>query len=374
MESDNSERGGQTRSDSRETKPRFRNAAPACMECVMATPEVFEPRLVRARKRRALNGFHAAAFLHARVAADLADRLEAIPREFPRALALGGGGLFSAEIQSRAAAAPRGAQSANPGSINHTDAEVSEFSSNMDPGSARAPHAWPGNDGGLASRIGHILEADSASGDVLLDPEQLPFADGMFDLIVSPLALHWVNDLPGALIQLRRALKPDGLMLASMFGGQTLHELRLSLLEAESELTGGAGPRVAPFADLADVAGLLQRAGFALPGADRDVIVVRYAEPMRLLGDLRAMGQTAALAQRSPRGLSRRILARAFEIYRARFADPDGRVRATFEILNLTGWAPHESQQQPLKPGSAKLRLADALGAWERSAGEKAGS
>ncbi len=135
------------------------------------------------------------------------------------------------------------------------------------------------------------------------------------------------------------------------------------LIEAESELTGGAGPRVAPFADLQDVAGLLQRAGFALPTADRDVVTVRYGEPMRLLADLRAMGETAALTQRSPRGLSRRILARAFEIYRARFSGGDGRVRATFEILTATGWAPHASQQQPLKPGSAKTRLADALGA-----------
>ncbi len=292
-------------------------------------PKPFEPRLVRARKRRAANGFAHAAFLHLRVAADLADRLEAIPREFPRALALCGGGLFSAELRQRQS---------------------------------------------LSARIGHVIEADWAAGCVALDPEQLPFAEGAFNLIVSPLALHWVNDLPGALIQLRRALAPDGLMLASLFGGETLNELRLALIEAESELTGGAGPRVAPFADLQDVAGLLQRAGFALPAADRDVIVVRYAEPMRLLADLRAMGETAALSARSPRGLSRRILARAFEIYRARYADPDGRIRATFEILTATGWAPHESQQQPLKPGSAKMRLANALGAQERSTGEKAGS
>ncbi len=145
-----------------------------------------------------------------------------------------------------------------------------------------------------------MIEADWAAGCVALDPEQLPFAEGAFNLIVSPLALHWVNDLPGALIQLRRALEPDGLMLASLFGGETLNELRLALIEAEAELTGGAGPRVAPFADLQDVAGLLQRAGFALPAADRDVITVRYAEPMRLLADLRAMGETAALSAAQP--------------------------------------------------------------------------
>ncbi|MGD9979910.1 MAG: methyltransferase domain-containing protein [Hyphomonadaceae bacterium] len=284
----------------------------------------FEPRLVRQRKRRARATLRGAAFLHQRVAADLADRLEAIPRPFSRTLVLGGGGLFSEEVRARPA---------------------------------------------LSERIGAMLETDLD----LIDPEQLPFAAGAFDLIVSPLTLHWINDLPGALIQLRLALKPDGLMLASLFGGDTLHELRLSLIEAESELTGGAGPRVSPFADLADIAGLLQRAGFALPAADRDVVTVRYADPMRLLADLRAMGETSALRERSPRALSRRILARGFAIYRQRFSDDNGRVRATFEILTATGWSPHESQQQPLKPGSAKARLADALGVRERSAGEKAG-
>ena len=283
---------------------------------------------MRARKRRAAAGFRAAAFLHRRVADDLAERLEAIPRRFERALALGGGGLFSDAVGARPA---------------------------------------------LAARIGVLIEADVASGAVQLDPERLPFAEGAFDLIVSPLLLHWTNDLPGALIQMRLALKADGLLLGSLFGGETLQELRLCLIEAESELTGGAALRVAPFADLQDLAGLLQRAGLALPAADRDVVVVRYGEPMRLLADLRAMGETAAFAERAPRNLSRRILARAMEVYGARFADADGRVRATFEILTATGWAPHASQQQPLKPGSAKARLADALKTQELSTGEKAG-
>ena len=284
----------------------------------------FEPRLVRKRKRRARSTYRDASFLLERVAADLADRLEAVPRPFARVLVLGGFGLFTEEVRRR-------------------------------------PE--------LTARIGEIIETGLDD----IDPEHLPFAAQSFDLIVSPLALHWVNDLPGALIQLRLALKPDGLLLASIFGGETLHELRLSLIEAESELTGGAGPRVAPFAGLQDIAGLLQRAGYALPAADRDVVTVRYGEPMRLLSDLRAMGETAALTNRSPRGLSRRILARAFEIYRARFADADGRVRATFEILTATGWAPHASQQKPLRPGSAKTRLADALGVQEQSTGEKPG-
>jgi SAM-dependent methyltransferase len=294
----------------------------------MTAPRLFEPRLVRARKRRAAAGFREAAFLHARAAEDLADRLEAIPRPFQNALFLGGGGLFVDELRRR----PQ-----------------------------------------LASRISGGLEADIAGAGAIVDPERLPFADESFDLIVSPLLLHWVNDLPGALIQMRQALKPDGLLLASLFGGDTLHELRLSLIQAESELTGGAGPRVSPFADLRDAAHLVQRAGFALPAVDRDLITVRYAEPLRLLSDLRAMGETSALAARSSRNLSRRILARTFDVYRERFSDPDGRIRATFEIITLTGWAPHESQQKPLKPGSAKTRLADALHAREHSAGEKAG-
>lgn len=279
---------------------------------------------MRQRKRRARANFGDASFLHARVATDLADRLEVIPRPFARVLALGGGGLFSEAVLARP---------------------------------------------DLAARIGGVLETDLD----FIDPEYLPFAPNSFDLIVSPLALHWINDLPGALIQLRLALKPDGLLLASLFGGDTLHELRLSLIEAESELTGGAGPRVSPFADLQDIAGLLQRAGFALPAADRDVVTVRYGEPMKLLADLRAMGETSALRERNPRALSRRILVRAFEIYRERYSDDDNRVRATFEILTATGWSPHESQQKPLKPGSAKMRLADALKTEEKSAGEKPG-
>ncbi|MBX3511598.1 MAG: methyltransferase domain-containing protein [Hyphomonadaceae bacterium] len=298
------------------------------MDQTPGVPGPFEPRLVRRRKQRAAAAFRAGAFLHQRVAADLAERLEAIPRPFPRVLTLGGGGLFRQAVRDRP---------------------------------------------DLAARIGHIIEADWASGDVLFDPERQPFAEAAFDLIVSPLLLHSVNDLPGAFIQIRRALKPDGLMLAALFGGETLKELRLSLIEAESDLTGGAGPRVAPFADVQDIAGLLQRAGFALPAADRDLIVVRYREPMRLLADLRAMGETAALRARSPRALSRRILARAFAIYAERFADGDMRLRATFEVLTATGWAPHESQQKPLKPGSARMRLADALGVKEQSAGDKAG-
>ena len=206
-----------------------------------------------------------------------------------------------------------------------------------------------------------------------MDEEAIPFANESLDLVVSSLALHWTNDLPGALIQIRRALKPDGLLIASVLGGATLTELRQALLAAEAELSDGAGLRVAPFADTFDAAGLLQRAGFALPVADVDRVTVRYSHPLKLMADLRSMGETNALIERARQPLSRRVLARASELYFEKFADADGRVRASFDIITMTGWAPHPDQQKPLKPGSAKMRLADALGAKEQSTGEKAG-
>jgi SAM-dependent methyltransferase len=208
---------------------------------------------------------------------------------------------------------------------------------------------------------------------VAADEERLPFGDATIDLAVSTLALHWTNDLVGALIQIRRALRPDGLFVGALFGGATLTELRQALLTAEAELSDGAAMRVSPFADAIDAAGLLQRAGFALPVADVDRVKVRYAHPIALLKDLRAMGETSVLIDRSRKPLSRRVLLRAMELYQERFAEPDGRVPATFEIVTVTGWAPHDSQQKPLRPGSAKMRLADALGTVERPAGDKAG-
>jgi SAM-dependent methyltransferase len=280
----------------------------------------FAGKLVRLHKQRAEARIKQAAFLHRRAAEDLADRLEAIPREFARVLILGGGGLMSEVLGQRPL---------------------------------------------LKERIGLVIEADLVRGDAMLDPEHLPFADGRFDLVLSPLALHWVNDLPGAFIQIRRCLKPDGLMLATLIGGQSLSQLRLALLEAEAEISGGASTRVSPFVELQDLAGLLQRAGFALPAADRDAVRVRYDHPLKLLADLRAMGETSALSERA-KPLSRAVLARFCEIYAQRFSDPDERVFASFDLLCATGWAPHESQQKPLKPGSAKARLADALGVPEQ--------
>ena len=192
------------------------------------------------------------------------------------------------------------------------------------------------------------------------DLERLPAADGRLDLVISLLALQTVNDLPGALVQMRRALKGDGLLIAAMIGGETLTELRQSLTIAESEILGGASPRVAPFVGVRALGGLAQRAGLALPVVDLDRAVVRYPECLRFC-NLRAMGAASALHARSRKSLRRAVLLRAAIVYAERFTDPDGRLRATFDFVWLAAWAPHESQQKPLKPGSATARLADAL-------------
>ncbi|MGL5361285.1 MAG: methyltransferase domain-containing protein, partial [Bosea sp. (in: a-proteobacteria)] len=219
----------------------------------------------------------------------------------------------------------------------------------------------------------HSLVTEPGLAQTLLG-ETLPLEPQSLDLAVSLLALQAVNDLPGALIQIHRALRPDGLFIAALLGGQTLHELRQAFLMAETEIEGGASPRVAPFADVRDMGGLLQRAGFALPVTDSETVTVRYSTPLGLLHDLRAMGLTNPLVARRRGFLRRATLMRMLEIYAERFSDADGKVRATFEIVWLSGWAPHESQQKPLRPGSAKSRLADALGVPENSAGEKPGT
>ena len=220
---------------------------------------------------------------------------------------------------------------------------------------------------GRIVRAAPLLEPVSADWwSLVADEEALPFAGPRFSLIVSALSLQGANDLPGALVQIRRALAPDGFFLACLIGGQTLSELRAAFSAAEAEITGGASPRVAPFADVRDLGGLLQRAGFALPVTDVDTVTVRYADPLSLMRDVRAMGATSTLVDRQRHPLKRGVLMRAMELYTERAADPDGRIRATFETVWLSGWAPHESQPKPLKPGSAKVRLADALGAVAR--------
>jgi len=191
--------------------------------------------------------------------------------------------------------------------------------------------------------------------------EEVPLEPQSVNLVLAPLSLHLTNDTPGVFIQIRRALKPDGLFLAAVPGSGTLQELREVLLATEIEMTGGASPRVIPFADVRDVGGLMQRAGFALPVIDAETYTVRYDSIFPLMRDLRAMGMTNPLVARSRKPLTRAFFMRAAEIYAERYADSDGRIRATFSIIYVSGWAPHESQQKPLRPGSAKVRLADAL-------------
>ena len=264
-------------------------------------PRLFDRALRRRRLDRAAPRFATADFLHRRAALDLAERVEPILRTFSRAVDLSAhGGTFREALAEMA-----------PGRV-ETLIEMS-LSPRM-----------------LAGRGGPRLVADE---------ERLPFADASLDLIVSTLGLHWTNDVVGALIQARRALKPGGLFLGAFLGGITLTELRQSLVAAEAEILGGAGSRVSPFADVGDAAGLLSRAGFKEPVADVDRVTVTYDDPLKLLRDLRRMGETSVLADRHPKPLTRALLNRAFELYVERFAGSDGRVPATFEIITLTGWA-----------------------------------
>jgi SAM-dependent methyltransferase len=296
-------------------------------------PRIFDRFLHAKRLTRAAGAYPQVNFLKRRAAEDLVARLGPIRRDFARALDLG----------------------ARDGSF------------------AQALHATP-----AASKLGRLFEADLSLAmlanrggpSVVADEERLPFAPASFDLVVSSLGLHWVNDLIGTLIQIRSILRPDGLFLGALLGGATLTELRASLMAAETELLGGAGPRVSPFVDAIDAGALLQRSGFALPVVDTDRITVRYKQPFALMRELRAMGEASALFDAPLKPLTRRVLSRACEIYGERFAASDGRITATFEIINLTGWAPHPDQPQPLRPGSAQTRLADALRTAEQSAGE----
>jgi len=296
-------------------------------------PQIFDRALIRARQRRAAR-LGTATVLLDRVAEDFAERLGAVLRRFDLAVDLG------------------------------------------------TPGAAIGNALARLDSVGTIIRATTVFDDgprgekvnlLAADEEALPFRDASLDLVVSALALQFVNDLPGALVQIRRALKPDGLFLAALIGGESLNELRQAFAAAESEIEGGVSPRVAPFVDVRALGDLLARAGFALPVTDSDRYTLRYATPFDLMHDLRRMGATNALFARRRVPLRRATLMRMAEIYHERFADADGRVRATFEIVWLSGWAPHPDQQQPLKPGSAQARLADALGTREISAGEKSG-
>lgn len=288
------------------------------------------PALGRRRDRAMRLGFaRGVDFLHREVAALLAERLGEINRDFSRVALIGtGAGVVAAAL-----------------------GRDPEALTQLDPSPAMA----------------------AAAGAGVLESEVLPLEEGAFDLVVSTLLLHAMNDPVGQLVQMRLALKPDGLMLAALFGGQTLSELRASLAEAEAEVEGGLSMRVAPMAEIRDLGALLQRAGYAMPVADSEKLTVTYRTPLHLMRELRAMGETNILAGRRRQPLRRATLRRACEIYAEHFGTPDGRVRATFEIVFLTGWAPGPDQPQPLRPGSAKARLADALGTQEIGTGVKPG-
>lgn len=288
--------------------------------------KIFDQSLVEAHRARALtNADPNAGFLLDIVAQELAERVSVVERHFDRALELHG---YTGQTARHLTATGK------VGTVERVETDA-RF------GSDEAPVT-------IASL------------------EEVPAEPESFNLVVSPLSLHLTNDTPGAFIQVRQALKPDGLFLAAIPGSGTLQELREALLAAEAELTGGASPRVIPFADVRDVGALLQRAGFALPVTDTETYTVRYDSLFALIRDLRAMGMTSPLTARSRVPVSRRFFLRAAEIYAERFSDPDGRVRATFSVIYLSGWAPHESQQKPLKPGSAKQRLSAALGTKEQ--------
>lgn len=289
----------------------------------MAAPVVFDLALQRQRRRRALR-LGPAAFLLERAAEDLLERLLPVNRHFDVAV-----DLFTPTAS--------GVQALQASGKAATIITVT------------APDTARRND--VATAIA---------------PEEMaPLRDQSVDLVVSLLALQSVNDLPGLLVQIRRALKPDGLFVGALLGGDTLIELRQAFAAAEIETEGGISPRVAPFGQVRDMGALLQRAGFALPVSDVDHMTARYSSPFALLQDLRRMGATNSLINRRRAPLKRRTLARMAEIYAERFSDDDERVRATFDMIWLLGWAPHESQQKPLRPGSARTRLADALGTKE---------
>lgn len=293
---------------------------------------LFDRRLLRRRRDRFSHEIGARDFLIAYVAREIGERVALMLRDFPCALDLGAyNGILGRTVEA------------------------------------------------LPS-VGDVVYAESAFAyaaqcprpALVCDEDLLPFADASFNLIVSGLALHRVNDLPGALIQVRRALAPDGLFLAAALGSRALAELREALIAAEGEVTGGASPRVSPFGDVRAYGALLQRAGLALPVTDAEELKVVYDSPRDLMRDVRALGGGNVLLSRSKRPLTRGTLERAEDIYRARHGTPDGKITATFELVFMSGWAPDESQQKPLQPGTAQTRLADALKTQEHTAGDKA--
>lgn len=294
--------------------------------------EVFDRQLLRMRRDRAAMGIGDYDFLLRDVAARLVERLSLVKRDFRRVLDLGAHhGLLADMLKNRSGTA-----------------EV--FACDMSP----------------------RLAARTSVPSVVADEDFLPFRADCMDAVVSNLSLQWVNDLPGALLQIRQALKADGLFMAAVLGGESLRELRESLMQAELAVTGGASPRVSPFIDMRDMGGLMQRAGFALPVVDSDMITVDYPHALKLMQDLRGMGASNATRNRLMIPTRREVLLEAGKIYQEKFGSVTGRVPATFQVIYAIGWKPHESQQKPLKPGTAAVRLADALKAEEVKTDDKA--
>jgi len=289
----------------------------------MSVPILFDQRLIRQHRQRASHRYADFAFLKDAASIRLADRLELMRRHFDLCLDIGA----------------------------HDGRLAQHFA-------------------GLG-KIGHMIHTDSADGFALASKQHgsgvvhalgdLPYKPESFDAVFSCLSLHWVDDLPGLMMQARRLLKPDGLLLVSLLGGNSLAELKQALAEAEQDITGGLSPRCAPMADIRDIGGLMSRAGLALPVADSDRLTVNYPHMFKLMEDLRGMGEQNAMLARLKTPTRRRVFLRAAEIYQQRFARADGQIPASFEIVTVTGWAPHESQQKPLRPGTAAHRLASAL-------------
>lgn len=299
---------------------------------MIETTDIFDLALLNERRRRIAPEFDRYDFLLKRIVADIEDRLAAIKREFPTVLSLGSHKGILGEICS----------------------------------------VRPGTD--LVIEQDHCIEffGRDPGAKVNCTTESVPFRNASLDLVLSAMTLQYVNDLPGTLIQLRQALKPDGLFIGTMFGNETLIELRECFMLAEEQIEGGVSPRVIPMTNVQECGALLQRAGFTLPVTDTDILKVTYTEPEKLLHDLRGMGLTNVLQHRRKTPLKRKTLRTMFDIYKSRYTNNSGKLVASFETLTMTGWSPHESQQQPKHPGTAQVRLADALGTDELSSGEKA--
>ncbi len=353
--------------------PASNKSAPQTQQDIL----VFDRSLIRKNRRRAAGKFFDHSFLHDWAAQQILSRLYDIKRTFPLALEIGLKSFFSDTPTDKieklismniGGNIGRSRKSLLPPPFGVIPSEVTDRKSGRDAAegswpldSCKDPSAPP------ARRPGSVGMTEQ---NVYADEEFFPFADESFDLVLSTLNLHAINDLPGALLQTRKSLKPDGLFLAAMLGGETLHELRHVMTQAEMNIRGGISPRIFPFADKQQMGALLQRAGFSLPVVDSDILTVTYDNVFKLFHDLRYMGEGNAIAARDKTPPGKKFFLEAARLYQEQFAEPDGRITASFEIIFLTGWAPHASQQKPLRPGSAETSLAEALKTHEIKTGD----